>query len=736
MFSQSKTLFISLIAGIVCCLAGISTAAEIQPFSFVQLSDSHFSPVLARLNRPVALRGADSIRWINQQASGSQHPDGWSAPAPAPAFGLMTGDIFEYGVIDQTWQQFEQAFNLLPYPIHIIPGNHDNTWVAMYRIMRQRHGGENFTFEHGGIKFLNLCSASPQEPVPTLDGKTRAWLDQQLQQTPPDQPLIISLHHPLHDKTFAPAEYPTLIDRLRSHNVLFILYGHGHALRLNDHDGLTGIMGGSTYGKYAGYAVYDFAPGQARVAYHYFRDPSVKDEAQRQPTWKSLTEKPIPEAAPQRLFAIQAPAEGALVGGDTLRVSLDGEAQNLESTQWSFQIDGADVEATPVPDAGGLAFEVPLGNPVPGWRRLTARLNSEEGQRDLRTVAFHQGANVAPWSWRRSFPAAFKAAPTLMGDAVLLLGTDGWLRCLDRIDGSTRWSFATEGELLAPPALTDHLIIFGSGDGSLYALDHAGKLIWKVDLGVAIYGWPVIDGDVVYIGDNLGRVHARRIADGSERWTFARADYAIESAVCVWNDLVVAGAWDGYLYALNRQTGELAWKALGPKSSAGRGIRYYAPADCGPVAIGDQLFVTDRGYLLAAYDQGGTMNDPLDLNITAIALDNAGQGLYARAIDDRVLRFDVAGQKVWETSTPAGRFPIPPTVTQHGVFICSNSGLLQRLDVETGDVKWQYQVTPGFYIMAPVSVDSEGVAYVTSMNGTVTAIPTMTPSESLAAAPE
>ena len=696
--------------------------APVEPFTFIQISDSHFSPQLARIAEPVAMRGKESVAWINQQAVGEQQVAGWKGHTPAPSFALLTGDIFEYGAIDQTWQQFDQAFADLPFPVYVIPGNHDNTWVALYRIMRQRHGGENYTFEKNGIKFLNLCSASPQEPVPSLDGKTRAWLRAELEQTSKTQPLIITLHHPLGDTTMAPAEYATLYDLIRDYNVVFVLYGHGHALRHKDYDGLDGIMGGSTFGPNSGYAVYDFEPDIARVAYHYYRDPKKKEDPDNGPVWRKVLSKKIETTAPQRLFAIQSPAANAFVQGDTLNVVLDGADETLADATWTFEIDGETIDAKAV-DGKALCFELPLSGDVIGWRRLTARVKAGDGEQDLRTVAFHYGSASAPWRWRETFPTAIKAAPTLAGDEVLIAGTDGILRSLSRRDGSVRWTFATEGEILSTPVVTDERIIFGSGDGAIYALDRAGKLVWKEQVGAAVYGWPVVQDGVVFIGDNLGRVHARAIADGAKRWTFARADFGIESFVCVWDELVVFGAWDGYLYAVDRETGDQVWKVLGPKSSEGRGIRYYAPADCGPVVLGDRLCVTDRGYVLATYNKAGELAEPLELSVAGIAPTHDGQALLARAINDRVLRFDANGQQVWETKTPAGRFPIPPTDTRQGVVVCSNKGLLQLLDSTTGKVTWKYQTNSGWYVMAPVSVDNDGVAYVASMNGDVTAIP-------------
>ncbi|MBU0616643.1 MAG: PQQ-binding-like beta-propeller repeat protein, partial [Planctomycetes bacterium] len=146
------------------------------------------------------------------------------------------------------------------------------------------------------------------------------------------------------------------------------------------------------------------------------------------------------------------------------------------------------------------------------------------------------------------------------------------------------------------------------------------------------------------------------------------------------------------------------------------------PADCGPAAVGDTLFVCDRGYFLGSFDRAGVKGQRVDEGISGIAGDPSGQYVYARSKDDRVCKFHAAGERVWEQAVPAGRFPIPPTCHEDAVYLCSNAGLLSVLDADDGRVRWQYQVTPGFYVMAPVTVDDAGVCYVAGMDGTVTAL--------------
>ncbi|MCP4248762.1 MAG: PQQ-binding-like beta-propeller repeat protein, partial [bacterium] len=553
----------------------------------------------------------------------------------APSFGLATGDLTEYGVIDDTFSVFEAAFAPLPIPLYVVPGNHDNTWVAMYEVMRRRHGGENYSFEQSGCHFVCLCTASPQEPVPTIDAKTRAWLRRDLARVAPGTPIFVALHHPPYSGEFAaPAEYDTFIDRLKDFNVVLLLYGHGHAVDHRRMDGIDGVMGGSTFGKNAGYNLVSVRDGRLRVQYHYHHNAGGSAEAPSAGRRRTLLDKPIRRTVPQRLFRIHKPRDGDTARQDRLDIALQmavGERAPAASNL-SVRIDGEEVEFNRTPGDQPAGWRVDVGGLTPGGHLLTVRLTTAEGGQghvgqDLRTRTFFIDRDPIHPRWRVEFPAAVKAGPVVVGDHVVVARTDGVVVALDRRTGQVVWTFATGGEILGTPAWSGQLLVFGSGDGSVYALDESGQRVWVFEAGAPVYGPPLIDAGLVFIGDNGGRLHALDLGTGRPRWTFERADYAIESQPHRWGDLVVFGAWDGYLYAVQRRDAELAWKVPGPKSSEGKGVRYYAPADCGPVALGELLFGCGRGYRLGAYSADGAPGDKWLGQVSAIAPDASGQYL-------------------------------------------------------------------------------------------------------------
>ncbi len=492
-------------------------------------------------------------------------------------------------------------------------------------------------------------------------------------------------------------------------------------------------MGGSTYGKNAGYGLLSMQDGRLRYAYHYHRDPRAKGDEAAKPGWKMVLNKPLPHEPAPRLFAIAQPAaDGSSGEGPTLPLVLKRNGSESDSANWAVRVNGNPVSMAVRPvesesSPGTVSGSVPLDGLLPGIHLLTVQITLSDGRTDQRSRVFRVNAPDVEVLWKADDPRAIKAGPVIVGDLVVHAGNDGSVVASDRVTGRQRWAFKTGAEILGTPAWNGQYFVVGAGDGKVYALDNQGRQRWVYEAGQPVYGWPLIEGDTAFVGDNGGRMHAISLADGSKRWVFERADFSIESRPAVWKDLLVFGAWDGYLYAVDKSTGKLRWKSLGPKSSDGGAARYYAPADCGPIVVADALFVCDRGYRLGTYDPDGKLGSTWDAGVAAIVPAADGRHFYARTTESHVRKYDGSGQVIWDKEISAGRFPIPPTEHDGRLYVCSNTGLLSVLDARDGKTLWQYQATPGFYVMAPVTVDAGGageepVCYVAGMDGSLTAL--------------
>jgi outer membrane protein assembly factor BamB len=137
---------------------------------------------------------------------------------------------------------------------------------------------------------------------------------------------------------------------------------------------------------------------------------------------------------------------------------------------------------------------------------------------------------------------------------------------IDLKAGRRHWSFQATGWIYGEPTVTEDRVFFGSQDKRLYCLDKRRKsLLWsfptksQIEAGVAYR-----DGSV-YVASCDGRFYRVSSETGKEVWSYRTPDSgaesrAIYSAPLCTEDAVYFGSFDGYLYCLKIQNGDLKWR--------------------------------------------------------------------------------------------------------------------------------------------------------------------------------
>lgn len=698
-------------------------------FCFLHVSDIHLSPAPFGTDVSSARRGSDVITWLCSEAAKPQVLGPSNNPeTPPPAFVAATGDVTEYGVIHETWDVFESLFKPLGVPLYVVPGNHDNTWTAMLRVMRQRHGSDHYSFDRFGCHFTFIDTATPQEPVPSIDQRTLTWLARDLEKVPRTTPVFVFCHHPLSSNEFAkPYEQLRLIELLEQWNVVLLMMGHGHGARHERWGMIDSVMGGSTYGPNAGYGITSVCKGVLRSAYR-FHDASKPIQV--------LIEKPVAPAARATLkfhtlgqvLKDDETAPVVRTSGMAVRVRVAGN----RPAKVTASIDGDDKAAVKLTENAGGVFggNLPVGFLCPGlhFARVVADFDGYQIDR-ARTFLYLDKTD----GWRSEvaqLSAGVKAAPLWVDDKVIACTTAGQV---------VRVSFAQPRpaidvlldagvEILHPPAIAASTLYVSAAEQGVYAITLDGRRLWqwKPGTGAAVYGRPVLDHDRLFVGDLEGLVHAIDRKSGKSIWSKRHAGFSIEQPLLLHEGRLYFGAWDGQLYCIDAREGNLVWKKPGPAGHLPEPIyksRYYAPADCPPLIVGDRLFVCDRAYRLGSYSLAGEYLGEIAKDISAIGLTADGKGFYARGLAEGLSRYDASGKIAWTSGEVVmGRFPVPPVEAGGRVYACSNRGRLYVLDAATGKVLWQYQVAPQLHVMAGVGADVKGLACVAGMDGTLTRV--------------
>jgi outer membrane protein assembly factor BamB len=268
-----------------------------------------------------------------------------------------------------------------------------------------------------------------------------------------------------------------------------------------------------------------------------------------------------------------------------------------------------------------------------------------------------------------------------------------------------KWRFKTQGAMRGRPMIADMLIIAGSADGKLYALNKlTGIQRWSISTEAPITSSPVLAGSMIYFVSDDNQVFAANVETGAVKWRFKMNalkgaywewDYFTASPV-VSDGIAWIGSGDGALYALDAQTGKQRWKY----ETTGR-IRaapavtqkvVYLPSNDGCVYALDKVsgkllwkFATDgAGYdsRKSGWDRNSIYAAPLISDSLMIVASRDGK-TYAVNINTHKEKWSVTYGPTWAMSTTVG----------HGaVYIgWSDNDLISAIDLQTGKERWKYK---------------------------------------------
>jgi outer membrane protein assembly factor BamB len=233
------------------------------------------------------------------------------------------------------------------------------------------------------------------------------------------------------------------------------------------------------------------------------------------------------------------------------------------------------------------------------------------------------------------------------------------------------WQFPGNGAPLTSPVVADGLVVFGSGDHNVYALDaKTGDVKWTGTTGYGFTADPAIAGGIVVIGDQGGNIDGFDLQTGKSLWSNAAG--TIDVAAAVSGDTAYLVAEDHNVYALDAANGNQIWQY---------GMDDYAVFT--PVLAGDVVIVANRAGDLVAIDaKSGKRAWVTDLNGTPFsqpALFPAEHAVVLKIGDHAVGAFDVAsGKSLWLYKTQD--VVTPPIVNGKDVDVVTSSGQALALD--------------------------------------------------------
>src|SRR6478735_3981167 len=470
----------------VCILLGYMSNAQWKPFRFAFLSDTHIGSPNGGAEEDLRRTVTD----INQMTD--------------IAFVVITGDITELGT-DAEIKLAKEILSELKVPYYIIPGNHDSGWSESGGVTFGKvFGYDKFVFEFNGITFLG-CASGPF--VRMSDGHVPrdavVWLDKELKKIDPKKPIIFLNHYPL-DKDLD--NWYEVIDRLKQHNTLAALCGHGHNNHALNFEGIPAVMGRSNLRAKAAYGGYNLVDVREDSMIFSERTPGFPTKA----AWTKVKLEQHDYAAYDSRKEFNRPS-----------FAVNDSFPNVKA-RWTYTSD-ANVISTPAVAGGLVIFGNSLGrvdaislkDGKKHWSFQTGNAIYSSPAVSNNKLVFGSGdgniyclsADKGKLLWKFTTGAAVLGCPLIADNIVYIGGSDHHFRAVNLITGKEIWNFdGLTGPVVSTPVLYKNRIIFGAWDRNLYALNAAdGKMSWKWNNGSTVRNFspasciPVIKDDVIYV---------------------------------------------------------------------------------------------------------------------------------------------------------------------------------------------------------------------------------------------
>ena len=412
----------------------------------------------------------------------------------------------------------------------------------------------------------------------------------------------------------------------------------------------------------------------------------------------------------------------ATFGGQPVTLTSSA-VDSLGHFSGSFQINPSTKPGTflvSVTDSSGVTacanFTV-VGSPTTSWPMFMHDLQ-HSGTADNIPVGSHD----LLWKYvvdRGDIMNAVDSSPAVVNGILYEASQNGYLYALDSYTGTCYWRFNTGVSMLPSPVVVNGVVYMATLNG-VYAVNaYTGEQIWKtIKVSVSV-STPYISDNMLYVGSFIEHsLYAFRLSDGQLVWQYSTNDY-VNSSPAVYGNTVYVGGNDGYIYALNTETGALRWKFNGGGASPSdamvspvvyNGVVYTSCYDGNVFALdaasGNVIWNHTTTKLQSIYASPTLSNGIIYLP--------AGSGVYALDATN--------GAERWHFTT-GDQYPMQasPTVAGGVVYVGGNNGNLYALDAFSGSELWHYKT--GSPIVSAVTID-HGVLYLGLRAGAIIAIGT------------
>lgn len=310
----------------------------------------------------------------------------------------------------------------------------------------------------------------------------------------------------------------------------------------------------------------------------------------------------------------------------------------------------------------------------------------------------------------------------LHNDLLIYTNTAGEVKAVKEGDGTTVWTYKTDGKIYSTPVVHENRIWVASSDSYLYGLRvQDGKKLFQLKNDKAVVSSPACSGNKVMLAGGDGHCRAWDVSTGKLLWEFDSVKNFVVTRPLVKDGVVFFGSWGNEFYALDIETGKSRWIW-----NSGHSNRMLSPAQVVPVATHGRIYLASPDRYMTVLDEvtGEVIwryNDPENRVRESIGMSEDGNTVYAKTMDGNILAIDAtvpSRQVKWISSGEDMGYELTPTpvVEKNGVvYAPTDKGLIYAYRASDGAFLWKYRISNGLINMILPTDGNE--LFVSAMDG-------------------
>lgn len=326
--------------------------------------------------------------------------------------------------------------------------------------------------------------------------------------------------------------------------------------------------------------------------------------------------------------------------------------------------------------------------------------------------------------WRADIGAADKSVffPAVERGIVYAGGRAGHISGFEAATGKVVSQIDADQSIAAGVGIGSGLALVGTDKSEVLAFNYQGKLAWKAQIPGELLAPPAADQGVVVVRGGNDRIFGLNAADGKQRWVYQRTTPTLSVRAHVgavlYRGAVFAGFAGGRLIALALSNGAVGWEGVVALPRGTTELERVADVTSLPAIDKDQVCAVAFQGRVACFDLiRGTQRWARNVSsVAGLTIDD--RYLYVTDEKSAVLALDKnTGASIWNQDKLAGRLLTAPLGVGQHVVVGDAKGYVHVLSRETGALEARLETDGSAIMVPPVTLGGMSFAVQTKDGG-------------------